>query len=288
MKESQDIVKSNALVEAVYSPSSVYQMRLFLAALLQVKAKKNLNHEGVYRVTAQQLAELTGIKSGDNYRELEKAAKQLRTAGVRLRHDFDGKLIPNGDWLEVNLVSSCRYRAKQGCVDIRFTPEITPYISSLRKRFTQYKAQHVMPMRSGYGVRLYELCLQWMGKEREFTVEEFRKILNLSAPSYERIEVLKRKVINPALKDINTHSDIQVEFSQRKAGRRVTHFVFSITKPKPKPVKQAKRTIKPKPLTHRAWIEKFKKARAGESWEQALSRTQKEYYEYCGQAKLPV
>ena len=34
-----------------------------------------------------------------------------------------------------------------------------------------------MPMRSTYGIRLYELCLQWLGDEREFEVDEFREII---------------------------------------------------------------------------------------------------------------
>ena len=37
---------------------------------------------------------------------------------------------------------------------------IIPYISGLHELFTRYKLKYVMSMRSAYGIRLYELCLQ--------------------------------------------------------------------------------------------------------------------------------
>ena len=60
---------------------------------------------------------------------------------------------------------------------------------------------------------------------------------------YQRLEVLKRRVIQPALDDINTHSDIHVDFGQRKSGRTVTHFQFRITKKVKKPPKLTKEYI---------------------------------------------
>ncbi len=126
-----------------------------------------------------------------------------------------------------------------------------------------------MPMRSGYGIRLYELCLQWLGEEREFEVEEFRQLFKLE-DKYKSPYEIKRRIIYPALNNINTHSDIRVTFGQRKAGCRVSHFQFMIVKP----------AAKEKPLSHREWIDKHKMARTGESWEQAIKRTKSEHNNY--------
>lgn len=124
-----------------------------------------------------------------------------------------------------------------------------------------------MPMRSSYGIRLYELCLQWLEDEREFSLEEFKRMFQLEN-KYTAIKDLKKYVINPAIADINTHSDIQVEFHQHKTGRRVTHFQFRIIRqPKPKP--------KLNTLSLDEWIKA--KARAGESWDEARRRLRPEY-----------
>jgi len=226
-KNNTDVVKSNALIDAAYSPGSVYQMRVLMAVLLQIKSKEKLDFRHRYYVTAQELDSLTGTKN--SYVELRKSSIALMKTQVIITHSPDGEALRNQ--LRANLVSSCEYLDREGRVGLRFTEEITPYLSELRTRFTKYQAKNVMPMRSAYGIRLYEICLSWLGEERCFSVEQFKEILDLKGRSFDRIEVIKRRVINPALKDINTHSDIRVKFDQKKTGRRVSHFIFSIVRP---------------------------------------------------------
>lgn len=270
---NQDIVKSNALIEAVYNPKSVYNMRLLMAALMQVKAKEKVDYKTRYIVSANALADMTGSKAMNNYQELKKAADDLMDTTVVIDTEPNGK--PLNKVIKINLVSSCEYLEGQGSVGLRFTDEITPYVSGLRKRFTQYQAKYVMPMKSSYGIRLYELCLQWLGNEREFEVEKFRHMFKLEN-KYKNVSELKRNVITPALKDINKYSDIRVEFGQRKKGRVVSHFQFMIVK-KSKP--------KVKPLTHREWVDKNQKGQGNESYEQCIKRTRTEYNKYRASIK---
>lgn len=261
MSPKKDIVKSNALIEAVYNPGSVYQMRLLMAALMQVKAKEKLDYRKRYYVTANALADMTGSQAKNNYQELKRASKELMETTLVVSDTPDGR--PLDKYLRINLVSSCEYSDGEGVVGLRFTEEITPYVSDLRKRFTQYQARYVMPMRSSYGIRLYELCLQWLGDEREFEVEEFKRMFGLEN-KYKSIKDLKARVINPALDDINTHSDIHVKFGQRKAGRQVTHLQFMITRKTPRKKVSFDQYVKDN-------------ARVGESWESAKKRLKSAY-----------
>ncbi len=266
--KNQDVVKSNALIEAVYNPGSVYQMRLLMAALMQIKAKEKVDFRREYVITANSLADMTGSVAQNNYAELKGAADDLMNQVVTIKNN------PNGEpgkpsRTKINLVSSCEYYDGEGRVSLRFTEEILPYVSDLKNRFTQYQAKYVMPMRSSYGIRLYELCLQWLGEEREFSVDEFRQLFGLK-DKYKSIKDLKKYVVYKALDDINTHSDIRVSFGQRKAGRRVSHFQFMIVKPQPKV----------KALGIRDWITKYKMAKPGESWETAISRLKTNHAKY--------
>mgnify|MGYP000569031081 CR=1 FL=1 len=161
MDAKQDIVKSNALIEACYNPASVWQMRLLLAALMQVKSGEELSHTKNFVITANALADLTNSNSKgvSNYRELRKASKELSRTVITIQEKPNGE-IGSPDETDINITGSCRYYKNEGKVSIRFNAEIIPYISSLKKRFTKYQAKYVMPMRSSYGIRLYELCLQ--------------------------------------------------------------------------------------------------------------------------------
>ena len=245
MNEKNDIVKANALIEACYKPASLNQMRLLLAALMQVKATDKLSYKTEFVVTAGSLAELTGTAKRQNYRELKRAADELFEMYVTVydKPNNEGKVHKR--YTKKRVVSQCVYCENEGSVRLMFAPPIIPYISALSSYFTKYKARYVMPMRSSYGIRLYELFLQWLGfgPEREFEVDEFKELLGLEG-KYKIVTFLKRDVIKPALTDINKYSDLKVEFGQRKTGRRVTHFQFVITKketPKRKP-KQMQQT----------------------------------------------
>mgnify|MGYP000169496635 CR=1 FL=1 len=266
MTNKKDVVKSNALIEACYNPGNIYQMRVLLAAMMQIKAAdEHFDHTRNFVITANALAELTGIQAGKNYRELRKAAKELRAMCITVKEKPNGD-IGAPDETDINVTSSCRYYKTEGKISLRFGPEIIPYLSALRKKFTQYQAKYVLPMRSGYGIRLYELCLQWLGNEREFEVEEFKQMLGVH-DKYPVIADLRKRVIDPALKDINTHSDIRVTFGQRKAGRKITHFQFMI-------VKSAQKS-EPKKPSFDEYVEL--NARPGEDWKQAKQRLSPEY-----------
>jgi hypothetical protein len=43
---------------------------------------------------------------------------------------------------------------------------------------------------------------------------------------YSRLEAFKRRVLDPAVKQVNEHTDITVEYEQHKNGRVITGFTF--------------------------------------------------------------
>jgi plasmid replication initiation protein len=47
--------------------------------------------------------------------------------------------------------------------------------------------------------------------------------------SYERLDNLKRRVIDIAVKQINDHTSYSVSYTQEKQGRVVTHFIFTFS-----------------------------------------------------------
>ena len=63
----------------------------------------------------------------------------------------------------------------------------------------------------------------------EFEVDEFRHIMGIDG-KYERMDHLKTKVIKPALRDVNAHTDLAVTFGERRRGRTITHFQFRFQK----------------------------------------------------------
>jgi plasmid replication initiation protein len=112
--------------------------------------------------------------------------------------------------------------------------------------------------------------VQWESTgEREVGLDWLRQQF-LVPDNYSRLFDLKRYVIQPAVDQINTHSNLTVSYTQRKSGRQVValHFKFG-PKAEQQPLQVTSLPVS-KPKLDRAYIEA--NARPGESWEAATAR----------------
>ncbi|MBE0465541.1 replication initiation protein, partial [Halomonas colorata] len=236
--QSPQVYKANALVEASYR-LSLYEQRIVLACIAQVRRDEPLTDQQLYIVSAQQIAEMTGTKLGTAYQNLKAASERLFERRVTLHEPPNGK--SGGKVRLTRWVQEVVYQEDQGTVSLRFSQPMVPYLSQLSAQFTRYALADVAKMTSAHAIRLYELLCQWRDAgKREVELTWFRDALQLE-DRYSNIRDLKRRVIEPAVEQINEHSPMWVKWSQRKTGRRVSHLVFTFgEKPSENPVKAQK------------------------------------------------
>jgi hypothetical protein len=137
--------------------------------------------------------------------------------------------------IKARWVSAASYIDGAGTIQLRFSPEIVPYITRLEAEFTIYRLEKIANMSSAYAIRLYELLIQWesVGK-REVEIEWLKKTLMVDR-DYPRMFDFKKRVLDVALAQINEHSDLTASYTQRKTGRTITHLIFEFSlKPTPK------------------------------------------------------
>ncbi|RNE88345.1 replication initiation protein [Marichromatium sp. AB32] len=275
--QSPAVYKSNALIEASYRLTPAEQ-RIILACIAQVRRDAPITDDKMYSVSAAQIAALTGTASNATYEELEKAALRLKRREVWIKEH------PNGrgprKTLITGWVQSVAYVESEGRIELRFTKDMLPYLSQLTEQFTRYALSDVAKMTSAHAIRLYELLCQWRDSgERVVALDWLRQALQLEE-RYGNIRDLKRRVVEPAVEQINEHSPLWVKWDQRKTGRRVTHLVFTFgekdRQPAKKPRKPRKRKAEQAATAGsiygipRAVIER--KAKPGESYEDAALR----------------
>ncbi len=63
---------------------------------------------------------------------------------------------------------------------------------------------------------------------------------------YSDMSDFKKRVIDPAVKDINKNSNFNVSWTQRKAGRSISHLIFEFSEKKTLAAEKPKRKTKPK------------------------------------------
>jgi len=218
------VYKANALVQASYR-LSLYEQRVVLACISQVRRDEPLTDQHMYTVSAQEIAAETGVGLKTAYRHLKTAAERLYRREVTLHEAPNGR---DSDKAKLTRwVQTIEYRDDEGTVALRFGTDMVPYLSQLTQQFTRYALADVSKMTSAHAIRLYELLCQWRDTgQREVSVAWLREVLQLEG-RYDRIPDLKRWVIEPAVKQINEHSPMTVAWSQRKTGRRVTHLTFT-------------------------------------------------------------
>jgi plasmid replication initiation protein len=268
------VCKSNKVIEAGYK-LSLNEQRVILCCIAQVNSSKPLSPIERLEVTALEFSDRFQISKDKAYQTLKEVSEQLFERYV---------IIDNPDPTDKSLrytktrwISAVNYHTDIGKISLLFAPLMIPYLSELTGNFTFYQLEHIGAMSSIYALRLYELLMQWKttGK-REIEIDWLKKQFEIEE-GYERMFDFKKYVIDPAVKDINTHSNYQVSWEQRKTGRRVTHLTFTFTEKKPLTPEKPKRAVKPKEkmILGVAVSEIEKLARIGESYEQAAARINK-------------
>lgn len=161
-------------------------------------------------------------------------------------------------------ITSIKYLTDEGKIILCFAKDMLPYLSELKGQLTRYKLECIGNMTSVYAIRLYELLMQWKTTgRREVELAWLKKQFQIE-DQYTDMHNFKKRVLLPAIEDINAHSDYQVSWDQRKTGRNVTHLIFTFSEKQSKIPKTSSAPKEPKILgVPKSVIEK--KAKVGES-----------------------
>ena len=221
---SLTVVKSNKVVEASYM-LSLAEQRVLLCCIAQIDSTAALSENYRFEVTAAGISDLVGIENRSSmYRDLKIASEKLYERSVII--DDPEPDNPKITQRKTRWISSIDYMPGEGKVVLCFAVDIIPYLSQLSREFTQYKLAHVASFESVYSIRLYELLVQWISiGQREIEVDWFKRQFQVD-DKYSRVVDLKKRVIDPAIKEINQYSNFWVKYEQRKTGRTITHFNF--------------------------------------------------------------
>jgi len=216
MKKNYIVSKANQLITSKYE-LSLQEQRVILALVSMIDSKSQTQFYE-YEMTTKEFAELLNIEN-TNHTYLKKITKQLMEKVVEIE---DEKRVIQVHWL-----STCTYYKGTGKVKMELHKELVPYLLQLKEQFTTYYLSNVLQMKSKYSIRLYEILkAQQFKKHFEIEIDKLRKML--SAENYERYSNLSQKVIKPAIREINKHTDMIVQYEIKKVGNKVISIRFDV------------------------------------------------------------
>lgn len=215
------VTQSNRLVEASHT-LTLNEKRLVLCAASLIDPRKP-PAGGLLTIRADAFAEVFGLDVRHAYAALDDASTRLFERDIR--RYAKGKVIERLRW-----VYRVKYKEGEGCVELGFSPDVLPHLTLLNKEFTSYQLKQIGNLSSFYAIRLYELMGQFLKLgQRECTLDQLRQMLDLGE-KYQDVKDMRKRVLNPALKELNASTDIRALVEPTRRGRKILGFVFTISK----------------------------------------------------------
>lgn len=205
---------SPALVNSKYSLTK--QESNIVLLLLTIIDKDDEDFKD-YIFTKSDLEKRTGVKL--NSLKLKNLAKGLMSKVLEVPTPEGFKLFT---WFSY-------FEYENGIITCCFDKRMKKYLIELHQ-YILINAPQLLMMKSNYSRRIYML-LKERAKfgTRTFNVDELQDLLAVPT-SYKLYSKFKQSVLTNAVKEINKHTDLEIEFEEEKPVRKVTEIIFSIKK----------------------------------------------------------
>lgn len=224
------VVKHNDLVRKTKYDLSAQEQKLLLYLISKIKPEDN--ELSGYEINLENLCEVCGI---------QKQAKTFRDFGAILK-----KLSDNSFWADFGKgwgihrwLNSVYFPETAGMtkeevehtipkkVVVGFDNDLKPFLLYLKHNYTSYQLDFVLAMRSKYAIRLYEILKSYLYLGiYEPSVEELRELLQVVG--YDMYNDFKKRVLCPAVDEINRFTDIFVDAVPVRCGKTIARIRFTI------------------------------------------------------------
>ena len=209
-KPNQTIMISNGNITA--TQRKAYNVLLYKASdELRTDASKS-----EFFIAIADIKRMAGIKATDNW-HLKKDIKSLKNIDIEIIKD-------NGDWVMFNLLSQAE---KEGDFLLYDLPKIIRDALIQNDYYTALDMMIIKTLTSKYSVIIYEIAMRYNKVEiPKFEIDEFKKLTGTE--KYKNFKDIRKRVIEPAIEEINEKSDMEISYKTFAAGRRVKEIKFKI------------------------------------------------------------
>lgn len=226
VQETDRVVESNALARAEYRMTLIEKRLMNLAIAKLDSTLADADQLQDIPITAEEYIRIYDVAPNNAYTEMAQAAKRLMNRQLTIRHEGKSYTI-------YNLLVESTYREREGVVVITLNPRLASQLIGLRNRFTQFMLESVRHFKLFSSARIYEMMKSVESQGvLVISIEDFKARVLADPKKYKRFADLKKRVLEPALAEINTLSDIQVSYERVKQSRQIVGLRFTIRKNK--------------------------------------------------------
>ena len=218
----RNVVMSNIVIRSAHSLSLI-EKRILMADVSKFKTRE-------VELTAAEYATTYDVDVKNAYNHLKEAALNLFDRYLTVNFK-DGK---NTGTMRIRWVSAIGYVDGQGKIQINFSPEIMPQLIDLKGQFTTYQLKQAASLRSIHSWRLLELLEQMRQKQGDgylmISIDDFHHAMETGDSYRANYSLLRRYVIEPAIKELNEKDGWAIDYLPLKKGRKVEALRFDFQK----------------------------------------------------------
>lgn len=230
-----EVVKKNTLNECMHNLTLV-EMRLMQLAIVDFRNKVEFDSNAIVEIHASVYAETFNVSRQAAHEAILESEKTLFQRQFTFIND-EGRTVKSR-WI-------AHVEYADNSIKLGLSLPIIDAVSRIDGKetpFTKYHIEQTHALNSRYSLRLYELVIQYLkiGKTPIFELKKFRFQLGLLPENYKEMKNFKKYVLDLAVNEINEKTNIIINYEQKKKGRVIIGFIFSVSE------KQKEKDVTPK------------------------------------------
>ena len=221
--ESNYELKKHSAVSQISNRISLIQRKSYNAFLYFAREQAIENSElEMFSVTLTKLRTFGGLQIKDT-KHIQESLKELMS--IVVDYNILGK-DKQEEWGAFTLLSEVKVAG--GEVSYAFPPSIKNALLNPRM-YARINIAVTRGLSSKYSLALYEIARDYVNVSiPRMTISTFRKLMGLDEGQYDNFPDLRRRVIEPAMTEINGKTDLSISVEYIKDGRKVLGLQFFV------------------------------------------------------------
>jgi hypothetical protein len=195
----------------------------------------NMDQDVLVNIPVKALSKWT--KKDVNYSEIRKMAERIKKLTYHVKWgsikgtDFERVFMgsenrQDDDFVYFDCIRKAEYHGHSGTLRVLVNKDMLPFFINLRSQMTIYNLNTYLVLKTSYAKRFYLFFC--MFKDRGVFMKKLEdiKIMLALEDAYPQYKELKRRVIKPALDEINRSTNFVVKMEEKRNGRKIDLLVF--------------------------------------------------------------
>lgn len=225
-EKTKVLMKNNEFITAKYDLSLV-ENRIFIIILYKLQKENNGNM--TCYISQQEFKQLIGHKGSQSIPGIKKILEDMMNSKV---HFVEGKYNKKGNiWGQYNLLNGFEYDDELDTFKISCSTRVYEILTSYRNSngYTPINLKVYIELKNPNSQRLYDLLRLWSNTKSliSYEIDEIRELLMLE-DKYNKYSDLKKRVITPAVNELNDTDMFDIDFTEKKKGKKVHAIDFTV------------------------------------------------------------